>query len=326
MPPSSETDASASDGGHVAASVRVTVAICTWNRCAWLRQTLDGFTRLTVPDALDWELIVVNNNCTDSTDEVIAAFETRLPIRRVSEPTPGLSNARNRAVAEARGDYILWSDDDVTVAPEWLAAYVAAFRRWPDAAIFGGPIRPTFAGSPPPWLLRIYPAIAGVYAARDFGTEPIPLSPDVIPWGANYVIRTRDQRRHLYNPDLGYRPGRLIGWEETEVIHALLAEGATGWWVPDASLQHHVPEARQTTKYLRTHFYNRGVYYGGRWEERDRHLMFGRPRWMWRHALTAELKYRLHRVTSAPEVWVEHLITSSESWGILSGYAPKAER
>ena len=321
----SQSDARDAATGGDPTPLRLTVAICTWNRCTWLRQTLDGFTRMTAPEAVDWELLVVNNNCTDATDEVIRAFEARLPIRRVTEPTPGLSNARNRAVAEARGDYILWCDDDVTVAPGWLAAYAAAFRRWPDAAIFGGPIRPALAGSPPPWLLRIYPTIAGVYAARDFGTEPIPLSPDVIPWGANYVIRMREQRRHPYNPDLGYRPGRLVGWEETEVILALLAEGAAGWWVPDASLQHHVPEGRQTTKYLRTHFYNRGVYFGGRWDERDEHLMFGRPRWLWRQALTAELKYRVHRIVSAPEVWVDHLITSSESWGILSGYVPKAE-
>jgi glycosyltransferase involved in cell wall biosynthesis len=300
------------------------VAICTWNRCTSLEQTLRGFTRLAAPPGVDWELLVVNNNCTDRTDEVVRAFETQLPLRRVSEPTPGLSHARNRAVAESRGDYIIWTDDDVTVAPDWLRAYARAFRRWPDAAIFGGPIRPAFDGTPPDWLLRIYPTIAGVYAARDLGADPLPFSaPHLIPWGANYAIRRREQESCLYDPDLGYRPGRLIGWEESEVILALLGRGAAGWWVPDAALQHHVPPARQTTKYLRTHFYNRGRYFGSRWDEVDRHLVFGRPRWLWRQAVTAEVRYRLHRVVSAPEVWVEHLITSSESWGLLNGYAPR---
>ena len=130
------TDTPRSPGG-----LRITVAICTWNRSPSLRQTLDGFTGIAAPAATKWELLVVNNNCTDGTDEVIRAFEDRLPVRRAFEPRPGLSHARNRAIAEATGDYILWTDDDVTVCRDWLVAYADAFRRWPDAALFGGPIR-----------------------------------------------------------------------------------------------------------------------------------------------------------------------------------------
>ena len=88
------------------------------------------------------ELLVVNNNCTDRTDDVIRSFENRLPIRRAFEPTPGQSNARNRIVAEATGDYILWTDDDVTVSPDWLVAYAEAFRARPAGGLFGGPIVP----------------------------------------------------------------------------------------------------------------------------------------------------------------------------------------
>ena len=102
----------------------------------------------------------------------------------------------------------------------------------------------------------------------------------------------------------------MIGWEETEVIQALLAEGARGWWVPNAALHHHIPKARQTTKYLRTDFYNRGMYYGSRWNEIDKRLVFGRPRWLWKRVVEAELKCRLHRVLSKPKVWVDHLIVS----------------
>ena len=67
------------------------------------------------------------------TDDVIRSFENRLPIRRAFEPTPGQSNARNRIVAEATGDYILWTDDDVTVSPDWLVVYAEAFRARPGA-------------------------------------------------------------------------------------------------------------------------------------------------------------------------------------------------
>jgi glycosyltransferase involved in cell wall biosynthesis len=305
------------------ARLHITVAICTWNRCRVLQQTLEGFTRVIHPDSAHWELLVVNNNSDDQTDQVIRSFERRLPIRRVFEAVPGQSNARNRAVAEAAGDYILWTDDDVTVCAEWLVSYVNAFRKRPDVTLFGGPIEPCFDSTPPKWLTEIYSTVAGVYAARELGTEPIPfVAPYVIPWGANYATRTREQRSYPYDPALGYRPGLLIAWDETEVILAMLRDGLQGEWVPAARVRHHIPKARQTTKYLRTHFYNRGRYFGRKGDAPHRRLVLGRPPWLVKRAIAAELKYRLHRVMSKPEVWVEHLITSSESWGILRDYTP----
>jgi hypothetical protein len=226
-------------------------------------------------------------------------------------------------VAEAAGDYILWTDDDVTVCTPWLTSYVDAFRKRPDAAFFGGPIEPCFDGTPPTWLTRIYPTVAGVYAARELGAEPIAFAaPLLIPWGANYATRTREQRLYKFDPELGYRPGCLIPWEETEVILAMLRDGLEGEWVPRARVRHHIPKSRQTTRYLRTHFHNRGRYKGRRVGVPYGRLVFGRPPWLVKRAVGAEVRYRLHRLLSKPEVWVEHLITSSESWGILRDFRP----
>ena len=97
---------------------------------------------LTVPVGVKWELLVVNNRCTDDTDSVIARHQMRLPLRRLFEPEPGLSNARNCAVAAAQGDLMLWTDDDVLIDRDWLEAYVAAASKWPDAGYFGGRIEP----------------------------------------------------------------------------------------------------------------------------------------------------------------------------------------
>jgi glycosyltransferase involved in cell wall biosynthesis len=108
--------------------------------------------QLRIPANVDWELLVVNNNCTDDTDAVIARHQDALPLRRLFEPEQGLSNARNSAVAVAKGDYILWTDDDVLVSSNWLVEYANAFRSWPDAAFFGGPIEPWFSTEPPAWL------------------------------------------------------------------------------------------------------------------------------------------------------------------------------
>ena len=134
------------------ATLGVTIAICTWNRSKSLRATLLSLQQLIVPSGIDWELLIVNNNCTDNTDEVIEQFADGLPIRLLHEKRQGLSNARNCAVEAAKGDYILWTDDDVIVDPNWLVAYVNAIRTWPNATLFGGPIKLKLEGNPPSWL------------------------------------------------------------------------------------------------------------------------------------------------------------------------------
>src|SRR5262245_53707365 len=84
----------------------LTVAIWTWNRARLLDQTLARMRDLRVPAGGTWELLVVNNNCTDDTDAVIAKHASALPLVRLFEPKQGLSNARNCAVDHARGDLL----------------------------------------------------------------------------------------------------------------------------------------------------------------------------------------------------------------------------
>ena len=121
----------------------VTIGICTFNRAESLRRTLDSLLAMRVPNDLAWEIVIVNNNCTDHTDDVISKYVGPLPVRREFEPRAGKSNALNRAIDVAKGDYI-WIDDDVLVDPGLLSAYAAAFRRWPEATVFGGRIKPKY--------------------------------------------------------------------------------------------------------------------------------------------------------------------------------------
>lgn len=130
----------------------ITVAICTLNRAESLRRTLKSLAAMALPDCLKCEVVVVNNNCTDHTDDVLKAFVDRLPVRREFEPQRGLSRARNGAIDAALGDYFVWTDDDVIVDAGWLAAYGEAFRHRREAAVFGGPIRPRFDGPLPKWF------------------------------------------------------------------------------------------------------------------------------------------------------------------------------
>lgn len=295
----------------------VTVAICTWNRAGLLLQTLEQLTRLVLPAGLLWELIVVNNNSTDDTAEVIRSFGNRLPLRPIFEAETGLSHARNAAVRAARGEYIVWTDDDVLVDPGWLAAYCAAFRRWPEAAFFGGPIEPWFEGTPPEWLAPALHHVRGAYALLDLGPAPIVLDGEDVPFGANYAVRLDEQRTELYDANLGRRGTALTSGEETAVFVSLIARGLHGRWVPGAVVQHYIPQSRQTIAYLRERFAGNGRAMA--YEFDGRRSFLGCPYWVWRQAVECEVKYRYRRLVASPAEWMHDLISASRAWGALLG-------
>ena len=233
----------------------LSVIMCTRNRAEQLRRVLDSAAAMRVPQDLSWEFLLVDNGSTDHTAEVVASFADRLPIRRIEQPVPGLSNARNAGVAEAAGDYILWTDDDVVIDPGWLEAYADAFTAYPQAAVFGGVIEPVYEEEPPEWFRRNEDLLATVVAKRDMGPERriMPDTPGMIPYGANYALRAAEQKQHAYNPDLGVSPTHKRLGEETLVIDAIIKAGGIAVWVPQARVRHLIPARRLTMDYVRSY-------------------------------------------------------------------------
>ncbi|MFN3513203.1 MAG: glycosyltransferase family 2 protein [Phenylobacterium sp.] len=320
--------------------MRVSVVICTRNRAASLDRTLGSLAAMGAPAGTPWELVIVDNGGTDATPEVVAGHVGALPVRRVFEPEPGLSNARNRGVAEARGDYIVWTDDDVIVQPGWLSAYLHAFETFPEAAVFGGKVTPSLEAPTPDWFSQNRDLLAFLIAERDFGAEPVTLdaAEHRLPFGANFAIRGAEQRAHRYDPDLGVGPGRNRSGEETAVIRAILAEGARGVWIPDAEVLHLIPAARQTEAYVVDYY--RGI--GATWAHlhgragenfmgpnlaQDRPRVLGAPALAWRKQWEHRLKYLALRPTAPPRRWLWHLTQygfyrgAVEQWRLQAGLA-----
>lgn len=282
---------------------------------------------LRIPSGVTWELLVVNNNSTDDTEKVLESYEDRLPVRALFEATPGKSNALNRAILEAQGDLIIWTDDDVLVDSDWLAAYAAAADRWPDAAFFGGPIEPWFDGEPPAWLRQAYPMVQTAFASRDLGKEPCVLTEGgPLPYGANLAIRTSVQRHYFYDQDLGPRPDSGLRGEEIAVLKAMMCDGLEGRWVPDARVQHFIPRERLTLLYLRKYYHGQGVCSARTAEKTETASLFGYPRWLVALGLRCEFKYRMHRLLCSPDVWITDLVQASTLWGLLEGSCTDPKR
>jgi glycosyltransferase involved in cell wall biosynthesis len=286
----------------------LTVIMCTRNRAEQLRRVLESASAMRIPPGVTWEFLLVDNGSTDHTAEVVESFTDRLPIRRVWQPEPGLSNARNAGVAEAAGDYILWTDDDVVIDPGWLEAYADAFAAFPEAAVFGGVIEPVYEVEPPTWFRENEDLLSTIVAKRDMGPERrvLPNDPGMTPYGANYALRTAEQKRHLYNPDLGVSPSHKRLGEETVVIEEIRDAGGIAVWVPEARVSHLIPTKRLTLDYVRTYSESAGEtwaylsQYGGsdvmgpHVPQKGRRLM-GAPLWIIRKMLQGQFKLWLSR-------------------------------
>jgi len=222
----------------------ITVAICTYNRCESLWRTLASLADQTSINWSQVEVIVVDNNCTDNTASVVSSFADRIPLRRVLESSQGLANARNRALAEFRGELIIFTDDDVLLDPEWLVAYRDAFAAFPDAGFGGGSLRPLWSEGPPDWFrgehLEFIDDIIGWYELSPT-TRYLELG-EAGPFGASFAVR-RDFVKRLgpFKADLGMRGSNLGRGEETEYFLRARRIGAKGIFIGKA-LCHHAVE------------------------------------------------------------------------------------
>lgn len=107
---------------------RVSVVVGTRNRSERLAGCLDSLRELSYPQL---EILIVDNASDDErTREVVLKAAVADPrVRYVGEPVPGVSRARNRGLAEATGEIVAFTDDDVTVTPGWVDGLVRGFER-----------------------------------------------------------------------------------------------------------------------------------------------------------------------------------------------------
>ncbi|MFO0938486.1 MAG: glycosyltransferase [Gemmataceae bacterium] len=229
--------------------MNATVAICTWNRAALLDQTLARFEKLVPPPGVQWELLVVNNLCTDNTDEVVRSYESKLPVRLIHERTAGKVHALNRCIAEARGEYILFTDDDALVEPDWLSQILAKFRETSAEMVFGR-VLPWWETKPPKWYGEI---LAANFALLDYGSESfVSTTMQRSPFGVNYAFRKAVfDEIGRYKTDLGPRGGQGFGGEDDEIFRRMLLKKKNVVYDPLAVVYHFVPKLRCEKAYHR---------------------------------------------------------------------------
>lgn len=226
-------------------------------------RTLADLAQLQMPQCA-WELLVVDNGCTDGTAALLAgrAWPTGWRVRVAREPKLGLSNARNCAIREARGEYLIFIDDDETPVPEWLRAYEKLVAEHsPDA--FGSRIEVLFEGPRPDWLGDELLGFLG-QLRRSETTAPL-TRPDTSFYGGNFGLR-RSVCEVIgnFDADLGRKGSDNTGGEEVDLYRRLLQRGLKVWWTPDATIYHRIQVEKLKRSYFLDLHYRQGRMEGSR--------------------------------------------------------------
>lgn len=225
----------------------ISVIICCYNSVPRLDETLKHLANQKVPDDLQWEVILVDNNSSDNTkgvaQEVWSKYQSSASFRIISESTPGVGWARKKGVMEARYDYILFCDDD-----NWLVdTYVADGYRFitsdPALAAVGGRGEPVFEVDEPHWF-------KDVSASYALGPQRAP--------GTLYSAGLVVNRKILLNLyDIGFESllvGRtgtsLTSGEDFEYVYLFQILGYKVDYQPSLVFKHFISKDKLTLNYV----------------------------------------------------------------------------
>jgi GT2 family glycosyltransferase len=221
------------------------VVVATRDRPEALVACVERLLGLAYPS---YELLVVDNApASEATAAAVGRHFGHLPqVRYLREDRPGLSNARNRGLAEAAGQVVAFTDDDVLVDPGWLANLVAALGAVPHAACATGPILPAELDTEAAQWFEAYAGFGKGWERQVFDLDehrrPGPLYPYAMGQfgsGASLAFKTAALRRlGGFAAELGAGT-RALGGEDLDIFLRLLASGAAIVYEPGAILRHH---------------------------------------------------------------------------------------
>ncbi len=259
----------------------ISLLVCTYNRCGELKELLESAVSQNTEGAFEYEVVVVDNNSSDQTRQVVHELIERGHgnVRYLFEPRQGRSNALNTGLPALRGSYYAIADDDLLLPPDYLARIVATFRTRPDISFLGGKVLPRWSRPVPSWLTQDH---WSALALCDYGESPFEVSHDRQITLLAGAFRVEDVRAvNGYHSELGVSPTRIGGMEDVDLFVRLFATGKRGVYLPQLMLFHKVEPERLEKRYHR------------RW-----HLEHGRTYAIMAHGTPEKCRFRLLGVPS----------------------------
>ncbi len=230
--------------------IEISAIISTYNRA----QFLDGLFSSVLEQSIDknrYEIVIVNNNCTDNTEEICHKFihsHPEIKINYCIEKQQGLSYGRNRGIEESVGSIVTFLDDDAIIAPDFFETTLSFFSQHPEVNAIGGKILLKYMDKKPNWYNPFLASLLGYFNKGD--KEQI-FSNDYFR-GSNMSFR-REIFHTLggFNTSLGRVGKNLMGNEEKELFYRFKSKGEEMWYVPSTVVYHLVPIERTYSSFVK---------------------------------------------------------------------------
>ncbi len=229
----------------------LTAIICTYNRAKYIGGLLESVAKNDLAKSA-YEIVLVDNNSTDNTREICEVFAKAhkdVQFRYVLEPEQGLSAARNKGIKEAKGDVIVYIDDDALVDTDYLRTYAEWFEAHPETMACGGPIEPLYETKEPSWMTPYTKAL--LTAWMNYGDKVREYPKGRYPGGGNAAYRKEVfDKVGLFNTALGRKGGNLMGSEEKDIFDKMHSLGMQVLYLPTPILHHIIPQAKLEPDYF----------------------------------------------------------------------------
>lgn len=269
--------------------IDVSVVIGTYNRGHMLGAALESLMTQEA-NGVRYEVIVVDNNSTDNTREVIHSFAGRnIAVRYIFEGRQGISHARNAGISRSHSPLVAFTDDDIRVAADWITTIKRSFDAHPEVGFIGGKVLPVWTETPPAWLTRDHWMPLGL---QDHGDSQFYLDQNKVIGviSANLAVRRElFDRVGMFTPQVHRVKSGIGTMEDHEFIIRLWQAGVIGLYLPRLLVHAPVERERTRKKYHRRWHKGHGRSYAILREERMEKAswyLFGVPAHLYRQAMS----------------------------------------
>ena len=230
--------------------VHVTVCICTFKRPELLRNLLDKLVGQRTDSLFSYSIVIVDNDLNRSAQHAVEEFQRLhdLEVRYFVEPEQNIALARNKAVENARGDFIAFIDDDEFPEKEWLLTLYSACRKY-DADGALGPVNTYFDESCPKWIIK-----AKILERTSHPTGTVMRPQDTRTGNLLLKREIFDDTDNRFERQFG-----RTGGEDVWFFQRVIAKGRVFVWCDEAPVFEVLPPERRTASY----YLRRSVRMGG---------------------------------------------------------------
>lgn len=214
--------------------IKYSIILCSYNRVKLLDESINSIL-IVLNDRIDYELLIIDNNSTDSTSKLKKKYAFNKKVNYFLELNQGLSHARNRGLTEAKGQILVYLDDDIELVEDYFKVCDNIFS---DESIFisGGKVIP-YKIDIPEWLPEKYYFLVSVY---DLGNSEMYVKYIM---GGNFAIRKNTALEiGLYDVSLGRNGKILAGGEEIDYQNRASSMGYKIFYHPKQNILHKINE------------------------------------------------------------------------------------